>query len=112
MLFRSAVTLIKQIWKSYVLARYGERRHEERRMSSDRLLVTTPQVELATLYGEALTLYRQGSLDEADRAFDRVLKKFPNDGPSKLMKSRIDHYKDEYAEAGKAFNPVYKFDEK
>jgi hypothetical protein len=89
------------------MSRYGDRRQEERRLGSDRLVVTTAQEELAAMYEHALDLYRKGDFDAADSAFDHVLSLSPGDGPSRLMKSRIAKFRTE-----SSFDPVYRFDEK
>ncbi len=109
---RQAETPAKKIKKAIAMARFGERRQEERRLGSDRLAFTPAQEEVATMYEHALALYRKGNFDAADMAFDHVLKLSPHDGPSKLMKGRIAKNRVEYAGAGSHFDPVYKFDEK
>ncbi len=107
---RGPLTPAKQIKKALVMARYGERRQEERRLSSDRLLLRPEQEEIATMYEHALALYRKGDFEAAEMGFDHVLSLSPNDGPSRLMKSRIAKYRTEHA--GEHFDPVYRFDEK
>jgi adenylate cyclase len=109
---RNEITLAKKIKKAYVTARFGERRLEERRMGSPRILLKPEHEEIATIYEHALSLYRSADFDAADRAFDHVLSLNPSDGPSRLMKSRISKYRMEYAGATTHFDPVYKFDEK
>jgi TolA-binding protein len=109
---RGELTTFKKIKRAYIVARYGERRHEDRRMGSDRLRVKPEQQEIASMYEHALALYRKGDFDGAEIGFDHVLSLRPNDGPSKLMKGRISKYRMEYAGAGYHFDPVYKFDEK
>ena len=81
-------------------------------MGSERLLVTPALERLASMYERALGLYRKGSFDAADTAFDQILALNPADGPSHLMKSRISKYRKEYAGSESKFDPVYKFDEK
>jgi class 3 adenylate cyclase len=109
---RSELTVAKKTKRAYILARYGDRRRDERRMGSSRLLVKPEQQEIAYMYEHALALYRKGDFDGAEIGFDHVLSLSPNDGPSKLMKNRISKYRMEYAGAGSHFDPVYKFDEK
>jgi len=109
---RGEMTLLKQVKKAYVTTRYGERRKEERRLGSERLLVSPAQEELAAMYEHALALYRKGEFDAAEMAFDHVLSLSPGDGPSRLMKGRIAKYRTEYAGIESEFDPVYKFDEK
>jgi hypothetical protein len=109
---RGELTTAKRIKRAYILARYGERRREERRLGSSRITVKPEQEEIATMYEHALALYRRGDFDAAEMAFDHVLSLNPTDGPSRLMKSRISKYKVEYAGAASPFDPVYKFDEK
>lgn len=115
---RGPMTPAKQIKKAYVMARYGERRQEERRLGSDDLTVKPEQEEIAAMYEHALALYRKGDFDAAEMGFDHVLSLSPADGPSRLMKGRIAKYRTEYAgvESPGAtiahFDPVYKFDEK
>jgi adenylate cyclase len=108
---RGEMTLRKRIIKALVLLQYGERRKEDRRLGSPRLLVRPEQEEIATMYEHALTLYRNGDFEAADLAFDHVMALKPGDGPSSLMKSRIAKYRKE-AGAESHFDPVYKFDEK
>ncbi len=102
----------KKVKRTYIMIRHGERRRGDRRIGSDRLTVHSEQEEVAIMYEHALSLYRKGEFDAAEMAFDHVLSLSPNDGPTKLMKSRIAKYRMEYAEAGSHFDPVYKFDEK
>ena len=102
----------KQIVKSLVMLRHGERRQEDRRLGSARLMVKPEQEEIATMYEHALALYRKGDFDGAEMAFDHVLSLSPGDGPSRLMKTRIAKYRTEYAGHDSHFDPVYKFDEK
>jgi class 3 adenylate cyclase len=109
---RGELTTFKKIRRAYIVARFGDRRHENRRLGSDRLRVEPEQQEIASMYEHALALYRKGDFDGAEIGFDHVLTMRPNDGPSKLMKGRISKYRMEYAEAGPRFDPVYKFDEK
>ena len=104
------MTMKKQIVKSVVMLRYGERRQDDRRIGSDRLLVKPEVEEIATMYEHALALYRKGEFNGAEMAFDHVLSLSPADGPSRLMKSRIAKLRTEHA--GEAFDGVYKFDEK
>jgi len=106
------MTAKKRIVKTLVTLRHGERRQEERRLGSDRLLVKPEQEEIATMYEHALALYRKGDFDSAEMAFDHVLSLSPGDGPSRLMKSRIDKYRSADAGDETHFDPVYKFDEK
>lgn len=105
---RGPMTLKKRIVKALVMARYGERREEERRMGSDRMMVKPEQEEIATMYEHALALYRKRDFDAAEMAFDHVLSLNPADGPSRLMKGRIAKYREDESH----FDPVYKFDEK
>jgi hypothetical protein len=109
---RGPITAKKQIVKSLVMLRHGERRQEDRRLGSSRLIVKPEQEEIATMYEHALALYRKGDFDGAEMAFDHVLSLAPGDGPSRLMKSRIAKYRMEYAGGDSHFDPVYKFDEK
>ncbi len=109
---RGPMTPAKQFKKAFVMIRYGERRVEERRIGSERLIVKPLQEEIATMYEHALALYRKGDFDGAEMAFNHVLSLSPSDGPSRLMKSRIAKYRTEYAGAESHFDPVYKFDEK
>ena len=108
---RGKLTLRKRIVRALVLLQYGERRKEDRRLGSQRLLVRPEQEEIATMYEHALTLYRNGDFEAADLAFDHVIALKPGDGPSSLMKGRIAKYRKE-ASAESHFDPVYKFDEK
>jgi adenylate cyclase len=103
---------MKKIKRSFIVARYGDRRREDRRVGSDRLAVQPEQEEVAAMYEHALALYRKGDLDAADMAFDHVMSLKPNDGPSKLMKGRISRYRREYADTAPPFDPVFRFDEK
>jgi hypothetical protein len=98
--------------RAFVLGREGERRKEDRRLGSDRLIVTPEQEEIAAMYEHALALYRKGDFDAAEMAFDHVLSLSPGDGPSRLMKGRIAKYRQEYAGTESPFDPVYRFDEK
>jgi adenylate cyclase len=109
---RGPMTPQKQLFKALAMARHGERRREERRLGSDRIMLRPEQEEVATMYEHALSLYRKGDFDAAEMAFDHVLSLNPLDGPTKLMKSRITKYRNEYAGAESHFDPVYKFDEK
>jgi class 3 adenylate cyclase len=109
---RVPMTPAKQAKKSLILMWHGERRHEERRLGSARLLVKPEQEEIATMYEHALNLYRKGDFDSADLAFEHVLTLSPGDGPSRLMRARIAKYRTEYAGHEAHFDPVYKFDEK
>jgi adenylate cyclase len=109
---RGDVTTIKKIKRAYVMAMHGDRRHDDRRLGSDRLILKPEQEEIAAMYEHALSLYRKGDFDAAEMGFDHVLTLSPNDGPSRLMKSRISKYRQEYAGASSHFDPVYKFDEK
>src|SRR5262249_49164478 len=103
---------VKEITKTYVMARYGERRKEDRRLGSDRIVVTPVQEEVASIYEHALELYRRGDFEAAEIGFEHVLTLNPADGPSRLMKNRIAKYKNAYAGAGASFDPVYRFDDK
>jgi adenylate cyclase len=109
---RSHLTTAKKIKRAYITALHGERRRGNRRLGSARLVVRPEQEEIASMYEHALALYRKGDFDGAEIGLDHVLSLSPNDGPSKLMKGRIAKYRMEYAGAGSAFDPVYKFDEK
>jgi hypothetical protein len=109
---RGPLTLSKRLIRTYVMARFGERRHADRRIAPDRLVVKPEQEEIATMYEHALSIYRSGDLASAEVAFNNVLSVRPNDGPSRMMKSRISKYRLEYERAGANFDPVYKFDEK
>src|SRR5262249_192452 len=109
---RGPMTPAKQAQKSLILLWHGERRHEERRLGSARLLVKPEQEEIATMYEHALALYRKGDFDNPDLAFDHVWTLNPGDGPSRLMRARIAKYRTEYAGHEAHFDPVYKFDEK
>jgi hypothetical protein len=94
------------------MLRHGERRRDERRLGSERLLIRPEQEEIKTMYEHALALYRRGDFDSAELGFDHVLSLNPGDGPSRLMKARIAKYREESAGAQMRFDPVYKFDEK
>jgi adenylate cyclase len=109
---RGKLTFGKRLKKAYILARHGERRQQDRRAVSDRLLLTARQEEIATIYEHALALYRTADFDAAEKAFDHVLSLNPSDGPSRLMKGRIEKYRTEYIGTESTFDPVYKFDEK
>jgi adenylate cyclase len=109
---RGSMTLGKQIKKTLILLGYGERRQEERRVGSARVLSNPEQKEIATMYEHALALYRKGDFDAAEMGFDHVLTLKPGDGPSRLMKTRIAKYRIEYRDPETHFDPVYKFDEK
>lgn len=107
---RGPLTAGKRIRKALVLAWYGERREETRRRGSERLYLKPEQEEIASFYEHALTLYRRGDLDAAEMAFDHVLTLSPADGPSRLMKSRINRYRHEHLGVEVKFDPVYRFD--
>jgi hypothetical protein len=109
---RGAMTLKKRLVKAYILFRHGDRRQEDRRLGSARLLVKPEQEEIKSMYEHALALYRRGDFEGAGLGFDHVLSLNPSDGPSRLMKERIAKYREEYAGAQTRFDPVYKFDEK
>ena len=109
---RGDITPAKKVKRAIVMARYGERRHDERRMGSEKIALKREHEELAGIYEHALALYRRGQFDAADLAFDQVLLLNPNDGPTRLMKGRIVKYRLEYAGAASTFDGVYKFDEK
>ena len=109
---RGEATLWKKLKGAYVLARHGERRGSDRRQGSADLLVDPSWEEIKTMFEHALGLYQRGDFDGADKAFDHVLALRPGDGPSKMLKSRIEKMRIEYAGATTAFDPVYKFDEK
>jgi adenylate cyclase len=109
---RTKLTTFKRIKRAYVMALHGDRRKEDRRLGSDRLVLKPDQEEIAAMYEHALSLYRKGDFDAAEMGFDHVLTLSPNDGPARLMKSRISKYRLEYAGAASPFDPVYKFDEK
>jgi adenylate cyclase len=109
---RGPLTPAKKIKRTLVLLRQGERRLEERRLGSERIIVKPEQIEIASMYEHALALYRKGDFDAAEMGFDHVLTLKPGDGPSRLMKSRIAKYRTEYAGDESHFDPVYKFDEK
>jgi adenylate cyclase len=105
---RGELTLKKKVVKSIVTFVHGERRREDRRLGSDRVLVRPEQEEVVTMYEHGLSLYRKGDFDGAVMVFDHVLSISPGDGPSRLMKSRIAKYRAEQASA--QFDPVFKFD--
>ena len=107
---RGPLTARKLLRRAYALSRYGERRQGQRRISSERLMVTPAHEEIATIYGHALALYRTGDFVAAQTAFEHVLRLKPNDGPSSLIRSRISKYRTVYV--GMPFDPVYRFDEK
>lgn len=109
---RGPMTAGKKIKKALVLLWYGERRQDERRVGSDRIVATTEEEEIAAMYEHALGLYRKGDLKTADMAFEHVLTLNPGDGPSRLMRNRIAKYRTESAGDEAHFDPVYKFDEK
>jgi adenylate cyclase len=101
-----------QVKKMLIKLIHGERRHEERRLGSARIVVKPEQLEIANMYEHALALYRKGDFDGAEMGFDHVLTLKPGDGPSRLMKTRIAKFRKEYAGEETHFDPVYKFDEK
>jgi len=109
---RGPTTLKKRVVRMLVMLRHGDRRHEDRRLGSERLLVRPEQEEIKTMYEHALALYRKGDFDGAEIGFDHVLTLNPSDGPSRLMKDRIAKYRNEHAGDEAHFDPVYKFDEK
>jgi adenylate cyclase len=109
---RGSTTIKKRLVKAFIMLRHGERRHEDRRLGSERLLVNAAQEEIKTMYEHALALYRRGDFDGAEIGFDHVQSLNPSDGPSRLMKDRIKKYRKEFESAQTRFDPVYKFDEK
>lgn len=109
---RGELTTWKRLIKMLVMLWHGERRHDDRRLGSDRLLVKAEQEEIKTMYEHALELYRKKDFDGAEMGFDHVLSLNPSDGPSRLMKDRIAKYRSVYAGDEAHFDPVYKFDEK
>jgi hypothetical protein len=109
---RNEVATGPQVMNTLIKLFRKERRQEERRLGSARILVKPEQIEIASMYEHALTLYRKGDFDAAEMGFDHVLTLDPGDGPSRLMKTRIAKYRTEYAGDEARFDPVYKFDEK
>ena len=109
---RSETTSLKQITNNLSRVRHPERRHEERRLGSERLVIRPEQEEIATIYEHALGLYREGDLEAAEGAFDHVLSLSPTDGPSRLMRGRITRHRQQHAQAESQFDPVFKFDGK
>src|SRR5581483_8656338 len=57
---RGPMTPLKQMKKTAVLLVHGDRRQDERRLGSDRLVVKPEQEEIAIMYEHALSLYRKG----------------------------------------------------
>jgi hypothetical protein len=109
---RGPISFKKRLIRALIFLRHGDRRLEDRRLGSERLLVRPEQEEIKTMYEHALALYRKGDFDGAEIGFDHVLTLNPSDGPSRLMKDRIAKYRNEYAGDEAHFDPVYKFDEK
>ena len=109
---RNEVATGPQVMNTLIKLFRKERRQEERRLGSGRILVKPEQIEIASMYEHALALYRKGDFDAAEMGFDHVLTLDPGDGPSRLMKTRIAKYRTEYAGDEARFDPVYKFDEK
>ena len=96
-----------------VMARHGERRRgSDRRKGSAGLVVDPKWEEIRTMYAHALELYRQADFDAASKAFDHVMTLEPGDGPSRMMKTRIEKVRTEFVGTKAAFDPVHKFDEK
>ncbi len=110
---RSEPSLGKRLKGGYVAARHGERRRgSNRRMGSPELVVDPMWNEIRPLFEKALGLYRIADFDGADRAFDQVLELRPADGPSTMLKARIEKNRVEYAGGVADFDPVYRFDQK
>ena len=76
------------------------------------MIVDSKWDEIRTIFEHALALYRKADFDAANQAFDHVLALEPGDGPSLMMKARIETKRVEYAGATASFDPVHKFDEK
>lgn len=102
----------KKIKKALVMLTHGERRQEERRLGSERIIARPEQEEIATIYEHALELYGKGDLDGADMAFEHVLTLSPGDGPSRLMRTRIAKKRSELSSVEADFDSVYKFEKK
>ena len=98
---RRTITLKKRLVRTLVMLIHGERRHENRRLGSARLVVRPEQEETAVIYEHALEVYRKGDFEGAESGFDHVLSLNPNDGPAKLMKDRIAKFREE-AETSRA----------
>ena len=110
---RDDLTLWKRVKGAYVMARHGERRRgSDRRKGSAGLVVDPKWEEIRTMYEHALELYRQADFDAASKAFDHVMTLRPGDGPSRMMKTRIEKIRTEFVGAKASFDPVHKFDEK
>ena len=109
---RSDPTLWKRFKGAYVAGRHGERRRSDRRQGSAELLVDPKWDEIRTIFEHALELYRSADFDGAEQAFDHVMKLAPGDGPSLMMKARIEKCRLELVDAKSEFDPVHKFDEK
>jgi class 3 adenylate cyclase len=99
---RGPLTLRKRLVRTLMLLMHGERRHENRRLGSAKLIVKPEQEEIAAMYEHALALYRKADYDAAEIGFDHVLSLNPDDGPSRLMKDRIAKYREEAAAAATA----------
>jgi hypothetical protein len=110
---RGKLTLKKRIVKAYVLLKEGDRRREDRRSGSARLVVRPEQEEVKTMYEHALQLYRSGDFDGARMGFEHVLALNPNDGPARLMNGRVKKLTEKSAdEAVPTFTPIFKYDDK
>ena len=110
---RGDPTFPKRLKAAYVLARRGERRKGiDRRLGSPSLIVDPKWEEIRAKFNHALELYRRADFDGAANAFDHVLTLRPGDGPSRMMKTRIEKVRVEFAGAAETFDPVHKFDEK
>ena len=110
---RADPTLWKQFKGAYFNARHGERRRgADRRQGSAELIVDPKWEEIRTIFEHGLALYREADFDGADQAFDHVMKLVPEDGPSRMMKARVEKYRAEFVGARSEFDPIHKFDEK
>jgi class 3 adenylate cyclase len=109
---RGPIITGKRIKKALVMLTHGERRQEERRLGSERIIAKPEQEEIATIYEHALDLYGKGDFDGADMAFEHVLTLSPGDGPSRLMRTRIAKKRPEHSGDEAGFDSVYKFNAK
>jgi class 3 adenylate cyclase len=109
---RGPTTTGKRIKKALVMLTHGQRRQEERRLGSERIIIKPEQEEVVTMYEHALALYGKGDFDGADMAFEHVLTLSPGDGPSRLMRTRIAKCRTESSGDEAQLDSVYKFDEK
>jgi len=110
---RQNPTFWKWLKAAYVMARHGERRRGvDRRHGSADLIVDPGWEKIRRIFENALALYRQADFDAADKEFDHVMSLRPGDGPSRMMKARIEKVRMEFTGAAATFDSVHKFDEK